>query len=194
MKRSWTILIDDREKKPLSFPSVLPILNPSTQRLCHVSIATRKIRMETGDYALQGHEDLVLVERKASLDETAVNCLKPKRRAQFRRCLTRLRDSCQHPILLLEGTPHSLRQLRFRHTHRRSPEEARDALLHLLIEFGVELLMMPSGTIAHRRAMGEWIAATMIARALMQETIHADHPSDAQEDVPVEGDPNLRSG
>ena len=67
MKREITILVDDREKKPLAFPSTLVMLNPNQvpERKAQVTIkiATEKARLDTADYLIKGADTVGGIER-----------------------------------------------------------------------------------------------------------------------------------
>lgn len=166
MKRQWTILIDTREQRPVSFPDGLVVLDdarrPSKKAVLTVSLGTRAATLPAGDYALEGFEDRVLVERKGSLREIAGNCLTADRR-RFTDCLQRLWDSCRRPYLLLEGTP--------AHLYRTQgldydPRVAVDALVRLCIDYDVALFTLPYETGPQRQAFAEMIARLLIAGAI----------------------------
>lgn len=55
------ILVDTREKKPLSFS-----IGSDIEEI-------KKTKLATGDYSVQGFEDKIMVERKASVDEVFMN-------------------------------------------------------------------------------------------------------------------------
>lgn len=119
--------------------------------------------MKTGDYALQGHEDLVLIERKGGLREVAGNCLTKDGRRRFISQVDRLKEQAKMPYLMLEGTPSSLQKPV---TNVPKPFLALDALQRILLERSVPLLLLPANTIAARRAMGEWVARLLINGAI----------------------------
>jgi ERCC4-type nuclease len=75
------ILVDSREKKPL-FTSVA---------------TTRVVNLKTGDYSLEGKEDIVCIERKASPAELAGNV----REARFADWVNRL-AAIENPYLVCE--------------------------------------------------------------------------------------------
>lgn len=60
MEYSFTVLIDTQERKPweLSSASIL---------------GTKYQKLKTGDYTIEGYEDLLCIERKASITELAIN-------------------------------------------------------------------------------------------------------------------------
>lgn len=79
------IYIDTREKNPLDFS----FYNVET------SIATIK----TGDYSLEGYQDLIFIERKASTSELYNNLIKNYTR--FQRELDRAKD-CKYKYIICE--------------------------------------------------------------------------------------------
>lgn len=119
--------------------------------------------LTTGDYALQGYEDQVLVERKGGLREVAGNCLTVEGRRRFISQVDRLKAQAKHPYLMLEGSPTELQKPV---ANVPKPFLALDAIQRILLERGVPLLLLPSTTITARRAMGEWVARLLINGAL----------------------------
>lgn len=164
MNTEWVMLVDNREKIPLRFPATLKVWDPESLALRPrkkvVRLIPHSTRLLTGDYALQGYEDIILVERKKSLDELCNNLLNRSARARFAGELERMRDSTMRGVLLTEGTPHSLSQVRDPDT---DPAIVRDQLFYLLDSYGIELWMMPTGAACHRAKTAEWMAARMIA-------------------------------
>ena len=181
MSKTYTILQDDREKKPLLFPTALRILDPSQpplkRRAATVGLVVEKGRYLTGDYLLKGHEHRMIVERKGHLDEVAGNCLTVSGRRKFVAECERLREACQRPVLLLEGTP---RELAARRSYSKiDPDLARDALQRLCLEYGIEMVLLPNVGTSNRREVGKWIAALLVNSALTGPPKHAStlHPS-----------------
>ena len=132
---------------------------PATdKRRTTVSIHVVKKALKTGDYAIQGHEDRCLVERKGSAREIAKNTMHGKDRQRFERELVRLKEETAFPVLLMEGWPSQLLE-------EQESAVAVDALIRLLSMYGTELLLVPSNTLRQRRAAGEWVARLLINRA-----------------------------
>jgi ERCC4-type nuclease len=162
-KREYTIIRDHREKRPLLIPAHIvllrPDLPPTAQTGFTASLTVVEEELETADYLLKGHESLTIIERKGALDEVATNCLTTSGRRKFADVCRRLRDACSDPVLLLEGDARFFTQ-----PTARTPEPAfaRDALQRLLMEYQIELMLMPKDTIEHRRANGEFAAARLI--------------------------------
>jgi len=78
------IIIDTREQRPWTFPT-----------------ATVTAKLETGDYALAGAEDYLIIERKELSD--LIGCIGRERR-RFEMMLLRLGASTEHPHLIIEGS------------------------------------------------------------------------------------------
>ena len=167
MNRDWTIIQDTREKKPLLFPGNIRLPDdsslPTKRKTVLVRIHTVKETLKTGDYLLRGYEGCTMIERKGSLREIAQNCLTRKDRPRFVDCLKRMRDSCEDPVLLLEGTPLGMTKVS---KHVPEPAAAVDALMRLLHEYGITLFLLPTQTASHRRASGEWALRLLINGAL----------------------------
>ena len=132
---------------------------PQEKKMVTVELHTVRQKLPTGDYILSGQSETCIVERKGSVLEIAKNCLDKTDRARFVRELVRLKEETSHPVLVLEGSPAQL-------LDAREGSIAVDALIRLLHEYGVELLLLPSGITKHRRALGEWVARLLINRTL----------------------------
>ena len=172
MKTKWTIVQDTREKKPLKFPANLKVLNdnfpPHKQRITTVRLHTIKDKLEAGDYLLQGYEGNTIIERKGSLREIAKNCLNEKDRIRFIKSLQKLKDACEHPVLMLEGTP---LQMEKPCPNVVCPGAAVDGLMRLIREYNIELILLPGTTYSHRRACANWVARLLIAGAITNGNI-----------------------
>lgn len=162
--KEYTVLVDDREKRPLPLPKNLELWDstkpPHLRKQRIVRIHTRSARLETGDYLLAGYEDRCIIERKAHLDELDQNLVPAKKRQLFIEELTRL-QVCSYPVLLLEGDPYELER-----TNKNTPcvpNVTRDQLLFLLARYGISLYTMSTSTPNRRRKAGEWLVATLIA-------------------------------
>ena len=173
MLSAYTILVDEREKRPLVFHSHLPVWDPSSlpcsPSMRTLALTTASKTLDTGDYVLQGHEAGTVIERKNSLSELANNLTRPEPRRRFIAELVRLQPF-RRRILLLEGTPLSLIEDAAIATRSGRPSQpapiVRDLLLTVLRDYHVELMVLPASTVSHRRAMGEWVAATLIHDSL----------------------------
>ena len=172
MKKEWTIIQDTREKKPLKFPANLKVLDdkypPHKQRITTIRIHTLVEKLEAGDYLLQGYEGNTIIERKGSLCEIAKNCLNEKDRVRFIKALVKLKNACEHPILMLEGTP---LQMEKPCKNVPNPACAVDGLMRLIREYDIELILLPGKTYSHRRACANWVARLLIAGAITNGNI-----------------------
>ena len=181
MNRSWTIIQDDREKTPLLFPANMVMLDdahlPCDRRSCTVSLTVTKKRLQTGDYALEGFESRVLIERKKHLPELFANLLTPTGRERFVKAADRLRSECAHPILILEGTiGHLVRTARAQLDV--DPWLVVDALHRICLERRIQILYLPAATPEQRRSVGEEVARLLINGALTHaERATPDLPS-----------------
>jgi len=91
---NFTILVDDREKKPWLFPSQYPM---------------EKRRLKCGDYSIKGYEDLVAIEKKSGLNELFTN-LTGNYRPTFKRFLSKL---SKYPVrAIVVGNPLRIETLR----------------------------------------------------------------------------------
>ena len=167
MKKEWTIVQDTREKKPLKFPANLKVLDdsapPHKQRIVTVRLHTVQDKLEAGDYLLRGHEGKTIIERKGSLREIAKNCLNEKDRIRFIKAITKLKEACDQPIVMLEGTPLEMERPCKNVPH---PAAAIDAFMRLMKEYKIELILLPGKTYSHRRACANWVARMLINGAI----------------------------
>jgi ERCC4-type nuclease len=89
------ILVDEREKKPFTFPEHIVCLDPTkepwAQRGVTIRLRTQKRTLKTGDYAIDGSN--CVVERKGSINEITQNLLTQDGRRRFSDCCKRLRDT-----------------------------------------------------------------------------------------------------
>lgn len=159
MVRRVSLAVDKQEKVPLPFPAFLTV--SLRGRPCTIQLEQVRESLPTGDYLLSNYRDRTIIERKGSLREVAMNCLS-RDRLRFLACLSRLRDECSDPVLLLEGTPLQILTL-----GRKDPRLLLgvDQLLQDLSAHGVEMMLLPSLNSTHRRACGEWAVRRLIAGA-----------------------------
>ena len=164
------LIIDSREKKPLTFPAHLVVLDrgrlPTAGRSRTLTVRTQTQTLKTGDYRLVGGHSAI--ERKGSFEEIAGNCLTPDGYRRFTDCCKRLRDECRTACLLFEGAIGAF-EVRAGLPH---PGVATDALLDIIGAFGLPLILMPLSTVGQRRAAGEWALRWLIS----QERSHVIGP------------------
>lgn len=138
---------------------------PCDRRSCTVSLTVIKKRLQTGDYALEGFESKVLIERKKHIPELFANLLTPSGRERFVKACDRLRSECTHPILILEGTiAHLIRTARAQLDV--DPWLVIDALHRICLERNIQILYLPSVTPDQRRSVGEEVARLLINGAI----------------------------
>ncbi len=167
----YTILIDSREKIPLKFPRMLPILDPDYAphhtKTQTVGLRTESVTLKTGDYTLKGHEDLCIIERKYTVGELQKNLLTTIGYRNFRAECQRLSDECAHPIILFEG---ALEDLLRPTIHVPDPWKVADALFDLTWCYNIQLLGLRSSSVFQRQRTGE-AAARLLLRALFQKEL-----------------------
>jgi len=138
---------------------------PCERCSCTVAITVAKKRLVTGDYALEGFESKVLIERKKHLPELFSNLLTPTGRERFVKACDRLRSECSHPILILEGTiGHLVRTARSQLDV--DPWLVVDALHRICLERHIQILYLPSATPEQRKSVGEEVARLLINGAI----------------------------
>jgi len=93
----FTILVDTREQKPLTFPATFQVAPATT-----CVLKTKKQKLDFGDYALEGFETLAAVERKGSIQELLKNFTDPDDGKRQGRALSRLVNGTRFPIFLVE--------------------------------------------------------------------------------------------
>lgn len=182
MPNAYTILVDSRERQPLQFPEYVVLRDPSSPdceepKTRTVRLVTHVTKLDTADYAVDGHPRGCLIERKGSLLELHKN-LHTKDILRTRDALGRLAAACDHPYLLLEGDPANLLRRDasgYRMGNARSrvvsdPGTVVDSLLREVNRLGIRLLWLPSATIIQRRAVGEWAARLLLAPVLAAES------------------------
>lgn len=176
--REWTVLVDTREKKPLVFPSYMPLASATKRssalsvKLDTVRIHTNKVRLPTGDYTLAGHQEITLIERKGSLRELIGCCLTRQGLRRFESQLSRLVEATKYPTLLLEG--------RINQTAENNAAElaALDMFIRIVRRYPtVQLLIVPTATFIQRRRLGEFVCRYLINTVLGEKgsPSNADH-------------------
>jgi len=178
--RSFTIIQDNREKKPLPFPKRIAVLDEGwpthLKTQIHDLVVVRKTIPEA-DYLIEAAEGIicpsvfgglracpsVIIERKASLLELSANLLRSRhRRERFREILSLMRASWTYPILMVEGGLSTLYNPPLKWDLSVPPSAAVDALLRISCEQGVPVVPIQSGTGKSRLQLGEHIARTLI--------------------------------
>jgi hypothetical protein len=175
MPRTQVILVDQRERKPLPFPKRITDLELGLGRQGAVTLEIRRKRLAVADYMLDGLRGncytagagAAVIETKRSLSELHGNVF-GKKRPNFVRLLSRMRERFRFPLLVVEGL-----------VFNPDDEDAGpvcDAFQRLLMEHGVPHLMFaPCNTPAQRRKLAWYAARWLVNGALTYErTPHND--------------------
>jgi ERCC4-type nuclease len=161
--RRLTVLIDTREKLPITFPASLKFWPDKGLRPVFIPVSTKKVTMKTGDYALKGFEDTCIIERKGSVRELHNNLL-TKDWSRCQEAFKRLARATDYPYLLLEiPSPDFLKVTK----DVPNPERVFDILTRLVHKYDFRLWF--AGNCKHprtRRALGEQMIRVMLAHAL----------------------------
>lgn len=156
-----TVHVDTSEQVPLIFPRVL-VVRPrrayTKARTILVTAKKKNLRKWGCDYAIDGHYEASMVERKRGMDELHKNVWTADY-GRFTASLDRLSSSCEHPYLVLEKSASEL----YRHDHLHPG----DVLAHLFRELhrrNIRFLAM--GRAESRRTrmlMGDFILRLMLS-------------------------------
>ncbi len=181
MKRKYTVVWDNREKKELKFPSTITTLDdarlPTINAKVTIQIAHYKTRlddshptMKKGDYFLEEAPDACVIERKGCLAEIAANCLTSHGRKNFIAEMDYLVERCHFPVVLMLGTHREL--LRTIAPTRYGPGVpypgvAVAALMRILMERNIRMETLSSETLAARQAAGKWAIHLLISGAVI---------------------------
>lgn len=161
--RSVTVLIDNREKEPLTFPSTVDFHQTRGQKPSTIFVKTKKIRMPEGDYALLDHEDDAIIERKGSLRELSNNFMGDDRKRAIA-AFQRLVEATEHPYLLIEE---SISGLLTPTPYVLQPQIILDDLLDFVQSRGIQLLFVGScRASAARRHLGEFVVRLLLSHTL----------------------------
>lgn len=168
--RTYTVLIDAREKRPLPFPATLTTArlnaNPTKAQTEVVRIEARKETLETADYLLEGGGGVcyalgdsprVAVETKRSLDEIASQTLNDRTRARLARAFDRMAEFPHIPVLVYEE-PRAA-------SNRLSDAQrvvAEDTLLRMLLERRIPYILQSGHTTEQRRRTAERVLRLLI--------------------------------
>lgn len=151
-----TLLKDTRENRDTPFPLVLHWWDERhIQR--RVKIKTKRVALATGDFAFQGFEKIVLVERKWDFDELRKNFTTNDYRRENAKWL-RMRDETKFPTLFLEARIGELYNPR---RYDREPKRTLDIVLRKLAEHQMHLLWCPPVGQRRRLFPGELILRWM---------------------------------
>lgn len=100
MIKAVTVMADNREKFPVTFPATLDL--HTARNVWHiVKITVKRAALKTGDYYLKDFRSTCLIERKGSMEEL-IACVAGNDVRRFRNQLDRLAYETVHPYLLLD--------------------------------------------------------------------------------------------
>jgi ERCC4-type nuclease len=103
------VQLDDREKRPILFPSLYAVKNKT------YSVQTEKVRMKAGDYRLKGDRFLdVGIERKGAVTEL-YDCFLGRDRGMATRQFEKMASTYARSVLLLESDPYDV--MRYDYSH-----------------------------------------------------------------------------
>jgi len=164
------VLIDKREKRPLTFPATIKWHAERGGRSTLVIVKTKQKTLPEGDYCLEGHDKDCIIERKGGLNELSQNLLSNDyERAS--KAFSRLEVSTRHPYLLIEA---SCSQLRKPTRWTQNPEAVSDALAGLIRRRNLGLLLVGRcSTPKAKRVVGEFVLRLMLAHSFGKETDYA---------------------
>jgi len=127
-KKSFIIIQDSREKRPWTFQI--------TGSVKDVKIS----KLETGDYSIKGMEEILMIERKASVDELFMNLGVQWKR--FEREMERAK-SYKYKYLVVEATMRDI--YRGSRYSKMSGRFIMARLVYLQIEYGIRVIFAGSG-------------------------------------------------
>lgn len=169
-----TVVIDTREQKPLTFPSLLRYWPSRSLDSCvPVGVGSVKSHLRVGDYCIAGWERLVVFERKASAQELAQNLLT----SDYRRAMAALDRLCSitYRYLIIDAscaqmyTPHP--------SFAVDPTRALDALLYELSIRGIVPLWLGRCQTPKSRQRAGDLLLRIALRHILDERLPAPHPS-----------------
>lgn len=161
-----TVIVDTREQRPLLFPDTLMWYSKRSGDGVQYQVVVKRKCLKTADYALEGWEREVLVERKGSLKELHANLFSTDK-ARSDRSFERLAESTKNPYLLLDMSPSQ-----FWKPNRWANEPARifDALMYLTTRLNIRVWFSgPCKIHSTRRVLGEQMIRMMMAHAFRNE-------------------------
>lgn len=127
-KKSFTIIQDTREKKPWTFQATGSVQDVKVSKL------------DTGDYSVEGMEDIFMVERKASVDEVFMNL--GVQWVRFEKEMERA-QSFKYKYLVIEATMREV--YRGSRYSKMSGRFIMARLVHLQLKYDVQVIFAGSG-------------------------------------------------
>jgi ERCC4-type nuclease len=164
-----TVLVDTREQIPILFPDSLQIPHPEIPyKQITVFVKQRKIKLDCGDYALQGYQNVCVIERKASQMELWKNLFNPRDKARQAKSFRKLKSSCEFPYILIETSP---AELLSNNPKIKCPELVCARLGMAIAKYGLHAIFVPwrSRSSDVRRKLGT-LALHLMLGAVLQKT------------------------
>lgn len=179
--KSITVIVDTREQRPLLFPDTFEWFSSRSSTGRTIIVHIEKKCMKTGDYALKGFEDLVLIERKGSVQEIHNNLFTDDRKRSDS-SFERLAKCTTHPYLLLDMSPAAM----WKPTkYTVSPQQLFDELMSLTTRLGIQVWYAGQCKVhKSRRILGEQMIRLMMAHAF-RKPIEDDKIDNALSRIPL---------
>lgn len=163
LAKSYTIIVDTREKRPLPFPPFIVMKKAASKGEATTTVAIKTVRekLESGDYRARGTRDYYYcgVETKRGLGEMYQNLFTDDR-PRFLRSLEALSWEYTTSIVLIENT---LSQLLKPTKDYPEPFVILDEMMRVCNKQGVHLLLAPA---SKRLLTGEFVARLLINATL----------------------------
>ena len=128
-KKTFTIIQDTREKKPWTFSATGSVRD------------VKVVKLDTGDYSIEGMEDSFMIERKSSVDELFMNLGVQWKR--FEREMERAKPF-KHKYLVIEATMRDV--YRGSRYSKMSGRFIMARLVYLQLKYGIQVIFAGSGT------------------------------------------------
>ena len=139
-----TFIRDSREKEPFKFRASASLEG------------TEVAKLDAGDYAIKGFEDLICIERKQSVTELAGNL--GKHRARFERELERMQSVSLKYVVVEDHWGTLLNNKTIRHSKMR-PKAIFESIIALGIRYGVGFIF------AGNKKQAQTITRSLLIRA-----------------------------
>jgi len=123
-----TILIDDREKA-------------GWYKILAANFNVIIKRLETGDYSIDGYEDIILIERKSGWEEIAQNLSSISEKKRFMKNLSRL-SKVDYPMIVIEDSISRLNFAKFWSPYI-TPEYIWNWMFKVSVELRVPIFFIP---------------------------------------------------
>ena len=165
-----TIEVDSREKYPIMFPAIIPVIDPSPRSSFRstkrIKIITERVALKAGDYRIKEYPACCIVERKAGQLELLKNLFSTDDSVRQAKAFMKL-SLCQYPVLLIEVIPADLTVKR-PGLGFKEPEVLMSRISMVAAKYGLNIIWMPwrKNTANGRRLLGTFVAQLMLGYAL----------------------------